>query len=216
MTAISDRILAENAAVLDRMLNHPFVTGLIDGTLPEAAYDRYLVYEGAFVETAISIFALATVKAPDLPAKRWLIGVQQALATEQMGYFEDSYAARAIDTAVAQPEAVTDFHSGMLRIAQDGGFLDIVTAMFAAEWMYFTWCSRAAGASIADAHRRRWVDLHADADFARQARWLRNRLDRHAQPRDLPRLNALFARVTTLEIAFHDAPLTAATGAADA
>ena len=79
MTA-SARILAENAALFDEMLAHPFVMGVTEGTLSKAAYHRYLVYEGAFVETAIGIFAQATIKAPSLDEKRWLIEVQQSLA----------------------------------------------------------------------------------------------------------------------------------------
>ncbi len=209
MTTPSERILADNAEVLGRMLAHPFVEAIGDGSLPAGAYARYLVFEGAFVETAISIFAFATAKAPDLDAKRWLIGVQQALAGEQMHYFEQSFADLRVDTAIAAPEAVVAFDRGMLEIARQGSFTDIVTAMFAAEWMYWTWCSRAASREIADPHIRRWVDMHADEAFAAQARWLKTMIDRHAGPGDLARLSAIFGRVTELEYAFHDAPLAA-------
>lgn len=209
MTTPSDRILADNAEVLGRMLAHPFVAAIGDGSLPAGAFHRYLVYEGAFVETAISIFAYATAKAPDLDAKRWLIGVQQALAGEQMLYFEQSFADLGVATAIATPEAVVAFDRGMLEIARQGGFVEIVTAMFAAEWMYWTWCRRAAAGDIADPHIRRWVAMHADESFAAQARWLKAMIDRHAGPDDLTRLSAVFGRVTELEIAFHDAPLAA-------
>ena len=211
MTTPSDRILAENAQVLGRMLAHPFVQAIGDGSLPAGAYQRYLVYEGAFVETAISIFAYATAKAPDLEAKRWLIGVQQVLAREQMRYFEQSFADLRGDPEIGIPEAVVSFDQGVLEIARQGDFVEIVTAMFAAEWMYWTWCSRAASREIADPHIRQWVDMHADETFAAQARWLKNVIDTHAEPEDLTRLSAIFGRVTELEIAFHDAPLAAQT-----
>ncbi|WGH79605.1 TenA family protein [Jannaschia ovalis] len=207
MTALSDLILADNVEGLDRMLDHPFVRGIEDGTLPAGAYHRYLVYEGAFVETAIAIFAYATAKAPDLAAKRWLIGVQDALAREQMPYFEEIFAALGVDTGISIPDAVRAFDDGMLRIARDGDFAEIVTAMFAAEWMYWTWCSRAASRPIADPHIRRWVELHAGADFEAQARWLKAAIDDRAIPADRARLSAVFGHVTALEIAFHDAPL---------
>jgi thiaminase/transcriptional activator TenA len=104
----------------------------------------------------------------------------------------------------------------MLDLARDGDFLEIVTAMFAAEWMYWTWCSEAATRDIADPHIRRWVDLHADATFADQARWLKAAIDRHGQRGDRARLSAVFARVTELEIAFHDAPLSTGKETSDA
>ncbi|MDG4647493.1 TenA family protein [Roseibacterium sp. SDUM158017] len=209
MTALSDLILRDNAEVLARMLAHPFVRAVAEGTLPASAYHRYLVHEGAFVETAISIFAFATAKAPDLEAKRWLVGVQDALVRDQIPYFEQSFTELGVQTGIPVPEAVRAFDSGMLDLAREGDFLQIVTAMFAAEWMYWTWCSAAASREIADPHVRRWVDLHADDTFAAQARWLKAAIDRHGDPRDRERLGAVFGRVTELEIAFHDAPLAA-------
>lgn len=209
MTELSDLILQDNAAGLARMLAHPFVRGIADGTLPSGAYHRYLVYEGAFVETAISIFAYATAKAPDLEARRWLVGVQHALVRDQIPYFEQSFADLGVKTDIPVPKEVRAFDGGMLDVARDGDFLEIVTAMFAAEWMYWTWCREAACCDIADTHIRRWVELHADEFFATQARWLKHAIDRHAAPADRDRLSAVFGQVTELEIAFHDAPLAA-------
>ena len=164
------------------------------------------------METAISIYAYATAKAPDLAAKRWLIGIQDALARDQMPYFEETFADLSIEPETAIPELVQVFGQGMLEVARTGDFVEIVTAMFAAEWMYWTWCSRASECSIADPCVRRWVELHADADFAAQARWLKEAVDHHAEPEDRSRLSAVFRRVMELEIAFHHAPLKAGLG----
>lgn len=216
MTALSDLILQDNAEPLGRMLAHPFVRAIADNRLPKDAYHRYLVHEGAFVETAISIFAYATAKAPDLEAKRWLIGVQEALVRDQIPYFEQSFADLGVDTDIPVPDAVRAFDRGMLDLARDGDFVEIATAMFAAEWMYWSWCSKAATRKITDPHIRRWIDLHADEAFAEQARWLKAAIDRHASMDDRARLSAVFARVTELEIAFHDAPMAAQRDTQDA
>jgi thiaminase/transcriptional activator TenA len=207
MTALSDHILEDNTELLGRMLAHPFVRAIAENRLPEDTYHRYLVHEGAFVETAISIFAYATAKAPDLEAKRWLIGVQEALVRDQIPYFEQSFADLGVKIDIPVPDAVRAFDRGMLDLARNGDFVEIVTAMFAAEWMYWTWCSKAATPKITDPHIRRWVELHADQAFADQARWLKAAIDRYAGSEDRDRLSAVFARVTELEIAFHDAPL---------
>lgn len=203
---LSDRILAENAEVLSRMLGHRFVRDIASGTLPAEVFHRYLAYEGAFVRTAIGIFAYATARAPDLEAQRWLIGVQQALAGEQVGYFEETFAALDIAPPQALPPEAAAFGKAMGALAETGDFLDIVTAMFAAEWMYWSWCREAARADIADPHARRWVALHADEAFAAQARWLKDAIDRYGAEADAARLSDIFALVTELEIRFHHAP----------
>jgi thiaminase/transcriptional activator TenA len=207
---LSQRILRENHAVFEAMVNHRFVTDIENGRLPGDVFDRYLVYEGAFVETAISIFALAVARAGTIEQKRWLIGVLDALANQQIAYFERTLAARGVDPArfdLAEPR-VEAFRAGMLDIATQGTVLDIIVAMFAAEWMYWTWSKRAAAADIADPLLREWVAMHADDVFAGQANWLKEQIDAAdtvLAEADRARLIAVFGRVQALEIAFHTA-----------
>ncbi|MCY1739022.1 TenA family protein [Ensifer sp. SL37] len=207
---LSEQILRENATVFEAMVNHRFVEDIVMERLSPQVFERYLVYEGAFVETAISIFAFAAAKAETIEQKRWLIAVLDALANQQIAYFERIFAERNIDPGtydlnVAEVEA---FRTGMLDIARNGGFLDTVAAMFAAEWMYWTWSERAARSSFADPHLKEWVEMHADDEFAAQAKWLKQELDVAGdalEASERKRLSAIFGRAQQLEIAFHDA-----------
>lgn len=208
---LSEQILRENRSVFEAMIHHRFVEDIKADRLPTAVFERYLVFEGAFVDAAISIFAFAAAKAQTIAQKRWLIGVLDALANQQIAYFEKTFAARGIDpTAVdADIPQVADFREGMLAIARDGGYLDTVAAMFAAEWMYWTWSKEAAAHTITDPLLKEWVDLHAHEDFAAQALWLKAELDRAGEQMSVEersRLSAIFARAQQLEITFHDAP----------
>lgn len=202
---LSDRILAANAGVFKEMLAHQFVTDVNADRLPEAVFHRYLAYEGAFVETAIAIFSYATARAPDISVQRWLIGVLDALANTQVPYFEQVCTRLGIMQPDTLPVHVEAFDKGMLSLARDGSFVDILTAMFAAEWMYWTWCCTAAQNPITDPDLKVWVDLHAAPEFAGQARWLKGAIDLYAVPSDAERLSAIFDRVMRLEIAFHTA-----------
>lgn len=208
---LSEQILRENADVFEAMVHHRFVEDIKQDQLTKQAFERYLVYEGAFVDTAISIFAYAAAKAQTIEQKRWLIAVLDALANQQIAYFEKTFADRGIDPAVFDldlPE-VEEFRTGMLEIARDGDFLDTVAAMFAAEWMYWTWSREAASRAISDPLLKEWVDMHAREDFAAQAKWLKQQLDDAGNELDAverKRLSDIFGRAQRLEIAFHDAP----------
>jgi len=208
---LSEQILRENAGVLDAMLAHRFIEDIKADRLPSDVFERYLAFEGAFVDTAISIFAFAAAKADTIAQKRWLIGVLDALANQQIAYFEKTFAARGIDPQNFDHEIpqVAAFQDGMLAIARDGGYLDTVAAMFAAEWMYWTWSKQAARRQITDPLLKEWVELHAHADFAAQALWLRAELDQAGEGMsgtERSRLSAIFGKAQSLEIAFHDAP----------
>lgn len=208
---LSEQMLRENAAVFEAMLHHRFVEDVKQDRLTGQAFERYLVYEGAFVDTAISIFAYAVAKARTIEQKRWLIAVLDTLTNQQITYFEKTFAERGIDLTTYDldlPE-VSEFRIGMLEIARDGGFLDTVAAMFAAEWMYWSWSKEASARSIGDRLLKEWVDMHAHEDFAAQAKWLRQQLDEagdHLDAIERKRLSDVFGRAQRLEIAFHHAP----------
>ena len=209
--SLSEQMLRENAQCFEEMVNHRFVRDIRQNRLSRAVFDRYLVYEGAFVDTAISIFAYAAAKAETIAQKRWLISVLDALANQQVRYFEKTFAARGLDPRVfnmSQP-GVAAFQNGMLDFARDGEFLDIIAAMFAAEWMYWTWSAKATSCEIEDSLLKEWVDLHVREDFAAQAQWLKHQLDDAGEALDVgqrARLSGIFGQVQRLEVEFHTAP----------
>ncbi|MBB3390928.1 thiaminase/transcriptional activator TenA [Rhizobium sp. BK275] len=210
---LSQQMLDENHDVFEAMVNHRFVEDIKADRLSNEAFERYLVFEGAFVDTAIAIFAYATAKAETIAQKRWLIGVLDALANQQIAYFEKTFAARGIDPSRYDTGRadVAAFRDGMLAIARDGGFLDTIAAMFAAEWMYWTWSSAANSAAISDPLLKEWVKLHAEPEFEAQARWLKAVLDEAGEtmaPAERTRLSAIFGRAQRLEIDFHEAAYT--------
>lgn len=211
MPAFSDVIRAANASDWDAMLAHRFVADIEADRLPAAEFAAYLIYECDFVETAMVIFGHLLVKAPGLPERRHLAGVLQAMATEQIGYFEGTFATLGItpaDRARPAPDSVRAFRNGMLAIARDGGYLDGVVIMLAAEWMYATWCSRASRCRLSDPELKRWVALHAEPDFLAQAAWLRAQIDgaQGLSDAEQARLSHLFGQALKLEIDFHEAP----------
>ena len=204
--SLSDDILKANEGILNEMLTHRFVEDVCADRLAPDVFRRYVAYEGAFVETAISIFAFAVARAPDMEARRWLIGVLDALANEQIPYFEERYRTLGIEPGTRLPPDARAFDEGMLTLAQEGDFLEIATAMFAAEWMYWTWSKRAIACPLSNADLKAWVALHVDETFTAQAMWLKRAIDRHGSQDDATRLSAIFERVTRLEIDFHNAP----------
>ncbi len=118
--SLSRTLLDDNRDVWDAMQRHRFVRDIEADRLPADVFARYLVYEHAFVETAILIFGYAMPRAPDFPRRRRLIGVLHALAEEQMGYFARCFAALGLAPGARLPPAVEAFAGGMLEIAAGG------------------------------------------------------------------------------------------------
>ncbi|MEG8680858.1 TenA family protein [Klebsiella pneumoniae] len=210
MEAFSERLLCEHQPAWQAMQQHPFVTDIEQDRLPTVVFNRYLVFEGNFVATAIAIFALGVSKAPGIQQQRWLIGVLNALVDIQIAWFEQVLSARQIDPAEYPDDlpGVRRFRDGMLRTAHEGSYEQIVTLMFGAEWMYYFWCRRASEHYQSDADLRRWVEMHAEDEFYQQALWLKNELDRCAMALsedEKQALSALYGEVLQWEIDFHHA-----------
>ncbi|TCK36904.1 thiaminase/transcriptional activator TenA [Paraburkholderia sp. BL8N3] len=205
----SDRLLTANAGPWQVMQEHRFVVDIEQNRLPADAFVRYLSYEGRFVETAIAIFGHALVKATSIEQKHWLIGVLNALSTEQVPYFERTFEALALPEVRSDmllPPAVAAFDTGMLEIARQGRYEDVVVSMLAAEWMYGTWCARANQTPSDNPYIREWVALHAEPTFRSQVKWLKAQVDGWSAERfDFERSSAIFHKVLALEIDFHSA-----------
>lgn len=209
---LSDEILKSSTDVWDRMQACRFVADIMADTLDPEAFRRYLVHENMFVETAILIFGYMLVKAPDLETKRRVVRILKALSEDQIAYFHDTFEALGMKESewrdLDMPTAVAAFRDGMLATAAHGTYAEIVASMFAAEWMYWTWCTHAIAGTITDPLLREWVELHTREDFTSQAHWLRQQLDKAGNHMDEPereRIAQLVRRVLELEIHFHDA-----------
>jgi thiaminase (transcriptional activator TenA) len=210
-TGFALTLRADNDDLWEAMQRHRFVADILAGRLSPDVFRRYLILEHGFVETAILIFGHAMLKAPAFPQRRRLIGVLHSLAEDQLTYFARVFVALGLEPQNAErpiPEAARHFNDGMLAIAERGAYADIIVIMLAAEWMYGSWCLRAAKAAISDTELRHWLALHTEAGFLDGVNWLIGEINREAAGLDdagRRRLSGLFREALQLEVAFHEA-----------
>ena len=209
----SDWVRSRSGSLWDRMVRHRFTLDVERDRLPPDVWRRYLLYEHAFVETAVTIFGYALVKAPSTAEQVRLSKVLYELTTKQIDYFDRVFERLGVSPderhVATPPAAVSSFRDGMLALAAHGTYEEIVGGMAAAEWMYLTWCTSAHTQSLSDATVADWVALHVTPQFADQVAWLRGQLDRFGP--ELPRRHQegvarAFRRALVLEIGFHHAP----------
>lgn len=212
METFSDHLLQEHQMLWLAMQQHPFVKAIEEGQLAAEDFNRYLVYEGDFVATAVKIVAAGVSHAPSIMQQRQLIDGLNGLVDTQLRWFDEVLTRRGVQPKnyLPAPQGIVRFRDSMLQVARRGSYVDIITLMFGAEWMYFHWCVRAAPCPQRDSDLREWLDMHADNAFYHQARWLKEELDRCARTlneEEKRELSALYANVLRWEIDFHSAML---------
>ena len=145
------------------MIGHRFARDVAADALAPDVFERYFVYD-TFVDTAVTIFGYALVRAPSMLEQKHLVEVLRGLTDDQNGYFERAFDALGVPNNLRSqaplPASVQAFRDGMLVVAAHGSFEDILAAMLGAEWMYLTWCEAAHARRPQAALAAEWIALH--------------------------------------------------------
>ena len=201
------------APVWQAQLDHPFVRGIGDGSLPEDRFRFYVRQDYLFLLDYVRLFALAAARAPDGETLGKLVDLAHATFHEELSLHR-AYAARFgmseqdLESAEKSPvcAAYTDF---LLRTAATGDFAEIVAALLPCMWGYSE-IGRAlqAAGPPAEPRYRQWVQTYADPGFAELAAWCAELLDRAAAglpPERLAACERAFRTSLDHELAFWDA-----------
>ena len=164
-------------------LEHPFVRGLGDGTLPEERFANWVRQDYLYLKEFARIFAWAVAKADRLESMGWYASVLDLTLNTEMELHR-TYAARfgvgpeELEATEMWPttRAYTDF---LVRTSADGDMLDLLAALLPCAWGYL-WLARRMkeGGVPEDRRYADWIEMYASDDFAEAARWLREEMDR--------------------------------------
>ena len=203
MAGFGDRLVEANRTVWAAMAAHPFVLGLADGSLPEAALRAWVQQDRVFVLEERRVVAALRAHGPPAGLDRLLAGLDGTLLAEA-----DGFAATAGDLGVpvgAEPWPVCLGYASYLLCCAHDGLLEGLAGLYAAERAYLdTWTAVAAG-SPAGSPYRAWIANWSSDAFRAFVGDLGGELDQLAgtqPPAMAARLAAVFARAARFELAF--------------
>lgn len=194
----------ENANLARATLEHRFVRGIADGTLPLENFQEYVAQDAFYLESFARAYALALAHSPDAESlhdfAELLAGVLEELK------LHEGYAARwNVDLNGTVPGiatlAYTDF---LLATASQGSVGETCAAMTPCMRLYaFLGQSLAEEGIDGDNPYAEWVETYSDPEFEALAARLEELLDRYAE--DTPAVRSAYRRAMDLEIGFFEA-----------
>ena len=204
-----------------RYVAHPFVQGLGDGTLPEAAFRHYLVQDYLFLIQFARAYGLAAYKADNLAEIRVAAGGLKALAEVEMDLHRAYCADWGLDEtaldAVEADSATLAYTSYVLERGLAGDLLDLRVALAPCVIGYGEIGARLAADPATRAAGNPygpWIEMYAGADYQAFMRVEADALDALAARRGgharFAALADTFRAATRLEAAFWQAGLDAA------
>jgi thiaminase/transcriptional activator TenA len=178
--------------------NHPFVKEIGAGTLPVEKYCYYLCQDYVYLIDYARLFALGSIKSPDLNTMARFAWVLHSTLNGEMEMHRQSAAKLGIsmeqlEATEASPTTLA-YVNYMLKIAHEGSLADLVAVLLPCMWSY--WEIGGAlleqrGAGLAHEIYGEWIMTYAADDFAGLAKWLIGLMDRLAEGKTGEELNRL-------------------------
>jgi thiaminase len=203
MTAFGDRLVDANRGVWAAMAAHPFVLGLADGTLPDAALEAWVQQDRVFVLEERRTVAALRAHGPPPGLDRLLAGLDDGLVAEADA-FARTAAARGFPPD-AEPWPVCLGYTSYLRCCAHDGLLEGLTGLYAAERAYLDTWTAVAARSPAGSPYRPWIENWTGEAFRAFVADLGRELDELAgspSPAVAGRLEAAFTGAVRFELAF--------------
>ncbi len=177
------RLQEDAASIRERILAHPFVRGLGDGTLPGDQYQYYLRQDYVFLMEYCRVLALAAARADEVAvAGRFSDLLNQTLNVEMDLHRETCWACGISPEALedTRPSPTTLAYTNHLRlVAETKGLISIVTAILPCAHGYWEIATalRAGGLPRVPAYEN-WIKAYTADEYAAAAHWLADLLDR--------------------------------------
>ena len=158
------------APIFARVLEHPFLRGLTDGSLPEERFRFYVKQDALYLREYARCLALASAKAPTGSwCEMFAAHAQSALNVERSlheAYFAAwGLAPEEVEATVPTPTTLA-YTSYLLRVAGTGTFEELIGAILPCYWIYWEVGKTLVATGSPNAVYQRWIDAYASEQFA--------------------------------------------------
>jgi thiaminase/transcriptional activator TenA len=213
-----DRLRAGAAEDWRLYVDHAFVRGMADGSLPEASFRHYLVQDYLFLIHFARAYALAIYKSGSLEEMRGALGGLKAILDTEMDLHVRLCGTWGLTPAdlerAPESRATLAYTRFVLESGLRGDLLDLHVALAPCVVGYGEIGRALATRAVPENPYREWITEYSGEAYQEVAAEARRHLDRLAAlsltEKRLPRLQTIFDQATRLEADFWQMGLTLA------
>ncbi|GBC99572.1 Aminopyrimidine aminohydrolase [bacterium HR17] len=156
-------------AIFARILDHPFLAGLTDGTLDEDAFRFYVVQDALYLRDFARGLAVLGAKAPDDEGLVMFCDHAKTAIVVERALHESFFRAwgMSAEQVWATPMAPTNllYTSYLLRVAYERPFYESLGAFLPCYWIYWEVGKALEQRGSPHPLYRRWIETYASAEF---------------------------------------------------
>jgi len=166
----SQRLWEEIEGTFDEILAHPFIGGLIDGTLNSKVFGHYVAQDAHFLRDYARVLAVLAAKAPTLADTAMFARHSADVFAVELELHNSLLPDLGIPVELLAevPVAPTTvaYTSYLLATVYGGSFADGLAVILPCYWIYSKVGERLLEQGSVDARYQRWIDSYASAEFA--------------------------------------------------
>ena len=207
----TDELWNDIRPLYTKTVEHPFLKGLADGSLPRSRFQFYLVQDAHYLRTFAKVLSVLAAKAP---REEWTLTLNQharsALGAERELH-EGLLASYGVsfDAVRDAPIAPTTYAymSHLLAVAYQETFSHGLAAVLPCYWIYWEVGKELQKKGSKDADYQRWIDQYASEEFGQaveQVLEMMNTEAEHLNARSRKVLKEIFRTSTRYEWMFWD------------
>ena len=209
---LRDELWAGAAPIYDKIMDHPFVRGLTDGSLPKETFHHYIVQDAHYLRGYARALAVCAAKAPTEDDTAMFNGhasgaieAEQQMHAEFMGDLGSSPEEAAREPLTPTTRAYTSY---LLATTFGGSFAEGLGAVLPCYWIYARVGAALYERSSPNSLYARWIAAYGGEEFQEiVAEVLRvtDRVGEEISPAERARTHEHFVTTSRYEWMFWDA-----------
>jgi thiaminase/transcriptional activator TenA len=166
---LTEELWAAIEDIYAEILDHPFLTGLTDGSLPPEAFRFYVVQDAHYLREFARALAITAARAPTeddiLMFSRHAAGALEVERALHRSFFRDF--GLSDEEVAATPLAPTTlaYTSYLLSVAYGGSFPEALAALLPCYWIYWQVGKTLVEQGSANPLYQRWIDIYSGEEF---------------------------------------------------
>ncbi len=175
--SISSLLFEKASQQWDKMLSHPFLKEVGEGTIKREAFDFWVAQDYIFVREALRFLGALELKSPDYDISLVLADAFGALKNE-LQMFEGYAAERGFSLHVEPTTTCRSYVDFLIATALTRSFEEAFSALWCAEKGYFDSWNAAKSIATVDNPYKRFIDNWTSDGFNEYVTWIENTLNR--------------------------------------
>src|SRR6266702_2161631 len=143
--------------IYDAILDHPFLAGMTDGSLPAGAFTFYVIQDALYLRRYAQALAAVATHAPDAAQTEMFARHAAGIVAVEMSLH---------DTLLAE----LDIDPGALAATQGGSYAEGVGTVLPCYWIYGEVGRHLLGRGSPNARYQKWITTYGSAEFDAEVR----------------------------------------------